>query len=135
MRCASFLCGVGMLMASLPANTEPVRSPREERFSVSLGRASDAVSHSHDQFVSGERVIVRLQVRDEGDAGAFTLVWIDPFECVISRDTKEVKTTARAVVVQSKDTTSWRPGPYRVQIRRGNELIRVKSFEVVAQPR
>ena len=75
---------VALLLTSLTASAEVVKSPTQERFSVSISGASDAVPDARYEFVVGERVILRLQLRDEADIGAFTLVWIDPFECVIT---------------------------------------------------
>jgi hypothetical protein len=103
--------------------------------SVELGKSlspdGDVTSVS-TTFRTGEPVYAGVEATSLSPGTTIRLDWVGPRGVSLGSDDLVVPPDARVITLKAKDTSSWKPGDYRVEVAVGGAKVGSKSFTVTA---
>ena len=97
----------------------------------SLSPDGDVTSVS-TTFRTGEPVYAGVEAASISPGTSIRLDWVGPRGLKVGSDDLVVPPGARVITLKAKDTTSWKPGDYRVEVAVGGAKVGSKSFTVTA---
>jgi hypothetical protein len=95
----------------------------------SLSPDGDVTSVS-TTFHPGEPVYAGVEATSISPGTSIRLDWVGPRGLKVGSDDLVVPPGARVITLKAKDTTSWTPGDYRVEVAVGGAKVGSKPFTV-----
>jgi hypothetical protein len=89
-----------------------------------------AVLDNKDDIAAGQKVYASFKADDIPAGSAVRAIWKGPGGERLAMQTVPVPMGAKFVVFVAPDTTLWKPGEYRVDIRLGDELGGHEDFKI-----
>jgi hypothetical protein len=93
-----------------------------------------SVLDNKDDIKAGERVYASIKVTELGIGTPIKAIWKGPHDARMFEEVKSVVAGASYLVFMAPDTTAWKPGEYRVEIRLADELGGKEDFKIRESP-
>ena len=90
------------------------------------------VTGNTNAFRPGEPVFAEIQASQLSPGSSVRLSWVSPQGATLSTDELVVPQDARVITLKAKDTSSWTPGTYHVDLAVGGASVGSKTFTIGA---
>lgn len=94
-----------------------------------LGPEGDVKGNS-TSFRAGDPVFAEIQAGSLPAGASVRLAWVGPQGSTVGTDELVLPAEARAITLKAKDTSSWVPGDYRVDVAVGGASVGSRSFTI-----
>jgi len=98
---------------------------------IGTGVNSDgSMTNSATEFAAGTRIWVSMKLNSPPKESVGQLIWLDDAGKRLASERKEVPANAQYLSFRSLDTSSWKPGQYKVEAWMGGDKADEKTFTI-----